>query len=86
MPARKWGGLFWATSVEEIIGGVTATVSHFIAVEFILEVLVVLPIAALSAVGVRAVVTVVVVEVIIDMATEVVTAVKPRAGSDEDAA
>src|SRR5215468_1629144 len=26
--ARKWGGLFWATSLEKIIGGVTAIVSH----------------------------------------------------------
>jgi len=26
--ARKWGGLFWATSVEKIIGGVTAIVSY----------------------------------------------------------
>src|SRR5262245_7331875 len=25
--ARKWGGLFWATSLEKIIGGVTAIVS-----------------------------------------------------------
>src|SRR5215831_6205582 len=24
--ARKWGGLFWATSLEKIIGGVTAIV------------------------------------------------------------
>src|SRR6516162_6943824 len=26
--ARKWGGLFWATSLEKIIGGVTAIVSY----------------------------------------------------------
>jgi hypothetical protein len=26
--ARKWGGLFWATSSEKIIGGVTAIVSY----------------------------------------------------------
>ena len=24
---RKWGGLFWATSLEKIIGGVTAVIS-----------------------------------------------------------
>ena len=26
--ARKWGGLFWATSLEKIIGGVIAIVSY----------------------------------------------------------
>jgi hypothetical protein len=26
--ARKWGGLFWATSWEKIVGGVTAIVSY----------------------------------------------------------
>ena len=26
--ARKWGGLFWATSLEKIIGGMTAIVSY----------------------------------------------------------
>jgi len=25
--ARKWGGLFWATSLEKIIGGVIAIIS-----------------------------------------------------------
>ena len=25
--ARKWGGLFWATSLEKIFGGVTAIIS-----------------------------------------------------------
>jgi hypothetical protein len=26
--ARKWGGLFWAASLEKIIGGVNAIVSY----------------------------------------------------------
>ena len=66
--------------------GVTATVPHFVAVEFMTEVFVLIPVGVFSALGCWAMVAALNIEVIIYMAVEVVRAVKPRTGSDEDAA
>jgi len=66
--------------------GVTATVSHFVAVKFMTEIAVLIPVGMFSALGRWAMVAAMHVEVVIYLAVEVVRAVEPRSGSDEDPA
>jgi hypothetical protein len=60
--------------------GVTAAIAHFIAVEATVRMFD----RVFAAFGHMTVIAVMHIEVVIYMAAEVVTAVKPRAGSDED--
>jgi hypothetical protein len=64
--------------------GVTATVSHFVAMKFMTEVGVLAPVGMFPALRSWAMVAMLHIVVIIYVAVEIVGPVKPRAGSDED--
>lgn len=64
---------------------VPLAIVHFIAVEFMTEVLMVLPIATLSTVGMRTMVSVTIVKAIIDVPAEMRPAMVPGSCSNKDA-
>lgn len=72
----------WGRCLFVAAYSVTSAIAHFIAVEAAVRVLD----RVFSALRHRTVITAMRIEVVIYVAAEVVTAVKPRAGSDEDAA
>ena len=65
---------------------VSATVAHFIAVEIMVEVTMVLPVGVLAATRESAMIAVVRIVSPVDVAMKIATAMEPGSGSDEEAA